>query len=243
MNFRLILALDLLDGRVVHAKRGEREKYEPIQFFSSIVRSSDPVHVIDAIKPDEVYIADLNRLMGTGDNKGIIKGLRTKTKKTRITVEYGVKRLEDLKEAVEAGIADNFILGTETASMELICEAAKSGILKDISVSVDLFNREVLTDDKRMKIDPLLLIKELNEYPVGDVIVLELDRVGTKSGIDFDFFARAVEVSEHDVLCGGGVRNCEDVRKMTEIGVKGALVATAVHDGAIPLSFLRKNFS
>jgi len=70
--------------------------------------------------------------------------------------------------------------------------------------------------------------------------VLELDRVGTKSGIDFDFLARAVEASEHDVLCGGGVRNCEDVRKMTEIGVKGALVATAVHDETIPLSFLRK---
>jgi len=212
MNFRLILALDLLDGMVVHAKRGEREKYEPIQLFSSIVRSSDPVHVIEAIKPDEVYIADLNRLMGTGDNKGLIKGLRTKTKKTTITVEYGVKRLEDLKEAVEAGIADNFILGTETASMELICDAAKSGIFKDISVSVDLFNREVLTGDNRMKIDPLLLIKELNKYPVGDVIVLELDRVGTKSGINFDFLARAVEASDHAFLLCCGFRNCDYVR-------------------------------
>jgi len=43
-----------------------------------------------------------------------------------------------------------------------------------------------------LKIEPLLLIKELNEYPVRDVIVLELDRVGTKRGIDFDFLARAV---------------------------------------------------
>ncbi len=240
MNFRLILALDLLDGSVVHAKRGEREKYEPIHLFSSIVRSSDPVHVIDAIKPDEVYIADLNRLMGTGDNKGIMNALRNKTKKTRITVEYGIKKKEDLKEAAKAEIADNFILGTETASMELIDEVSESDIFDiDISVSVDLINREVLTGDKRMKIDPLLLIKELNEYPIRDVIVLELDRVGTKSGIDFNFLARAVAVSEHDVLCGGGVRNCEDVRKMAEMGVKGALVATTIHDVSIPASLLR----
>jgi phosphoribosylformimino-5-aminoimidazole carboxamide ribotide isomerase len=78
---------------------------------------------------------------------------------------------------------------------------------------------------------------------VRDVIALELDKVGTKSGIDFDFLARAVDVSGHDILCGGGVRSYEDVYEMQEIGVKGALVATAVHDGAIPLSLLRKTFS
>jgi len=235
--------MDLLNGMVVHAKKGEREKYEPIHLFSSVVSASDPVRVIEEIKPEEVYIADLNRLMGTGSNKEIIKEIRNKNRKTRITVEYGIKRMEDWDEAVEAGIADSIILGTETATMELIDEAAKSDSLKDISVSVDLFNKEVLTSDKRMKIDPMLLIKELNEYPIADVIVLELDRVGTKSGIDFDFLARAVEFSEHDILCGGGVRSCEDIYKMEEIGVKGALVATAVHDRSIPVFFLRKNFS
>lgn len=242
-NFRLIFVMDLLDGVVVHAKKGEREKYEPIHLFSSIVDTSDPVQVIEEIKPEEVYIADLNRLMGTGSNKEVIKEIRNKNRKTRITVDYGIKRLEDLKEVAEAEIADNIILGTETATMELIGEASNSDIFNYISVSVDLFNKKVLTNDKKMKIEPLLLIKELNEYPIRDVIVLELNRVGTKSGIDFDFLARAVVVSEHNILCGGGIRGYEDVCKMEEMGVKGALVATAVHDGAIPVSFLRKNFS
>ncbi len=239
MNFRLIFVLDLLDGIVVHAKRGEREKYQPIHLFSSIVSSSDPVQVIEEVKPAEVYIADLNKIMGTGSNKEVIREIRNKNSRTRITVDCGIKNMKDLKEAVEAEIADNIILGTETATMDLIAEVSKSDISSDISVSIDLFNKEVLTNDKRMKIDPLLLIKELNAYPIQDVIVLELNRVGTKSGIDFDFLARAVEFSEHGILCGGGVRSYEDVRKMEEIGVKGALVATAVHDGAIPLSLLR----
>jgi phosphoribosylformimino-5-aminoimidazole carboxamide ribotide isomerase len=144
--------------------------------------------------------------------------------------------MEDLKEAAVAELADKFVLGTETISTDLLEEASKSS--SDIIVSVDLFNGEVLTSDTRMKIDPLQLIKELNKYPVQDVIVLELNRVGTKSGIDFEFLARAVELSEHDILCGGGVRNCEDVYKMKEIGVKGARVATAVHDGGIPVFIL-----
>ncbi|MCW3128737.1 MAG: HisA/HisF-related TIM barrel protein [Methanophagales archaeon] len=239
MNFRLIFVMDLLDGVVVHAKKGEREKYQPIHLFSSIINTSDPVQVIEEIKPVEVYIADLNRVMNTGSNKDIIKEIRNKNRKTRIMIEYGIRGLYDLKEAAEAEIADNIVLGTETASMDLLARASKSDISGDISVSIDLFNKEVLTNDMKMKLDPLLLIKALNEYPIRDVIVLELDRVGTKSGIDFDFLARAVEFSEHNILCGGGVRSSEDVRKIEEIGVKGALVATAVHDMAIPLFLLR----
>jgi phosphoribosylformimino-5-aminoimidazole carboxamide ribotide isomerase len=240
MNFRLIFVMDLLDGVVVHAKRGEREKYEPIHRFSSIVSSSGPVRVIEAIKPKEVYIADLNRLMNTGNNRVILEDLRARNRDLRIMLDYGVTGVEDLKEAVEAEMADNFVLGTETISIKLLEEASKSDIIDDVSISVDLFNNEVLTSDMRMKIDPLRLITELNKFPVRDVIVLELNRVGTKSGIDFDLLARAVEFSKHDILCGGGVRNCEDIYKMAEIGVRGALVATAVHDGSIPSFALQK---
>jgi phosphoribosylformimino-5-aminoimidazole carboxamide ribotide isomerase len=238
MNFRLIFVMDLLDGVVVHAKRGEREKYEPIHRFSSIVSSSDPVHVIETIKPREVYIADLNRLMNTGNNRPILKDLRARNSNLRIMLDYGVKGMEDLNEVVEAELADNFVLGTETISFNLLEEALKSNSINDESISVDLYNNEVLTSDEKMKIDPLRLIKELNKFPVRDVIVLELNRVGTKSGIDFDLLARAVELSEQDILCGGGVRNCDDIYKMVDIGVKGALVATAVHDGSISVLYL-----
>ena len=244
MNFRLIFVMDVLDGVVVHAKQGKRDQYKPISLSSSIVSSSEPVHIIEELKPAEVYIADLNRLMNSGDNRAILKELRNRNKDLRIMLDYGVKGMKDLKEAVDAELADNFVLGTETTSMDLIEEASKSDTFYDkhvsVSVSVDLFNKEVLTSDKKMKNNPVQLIKTLNEYPIEDVIVLDLDRVGTKSGIDFDFLARAVAVSEHNILSGGGVRTHEDIAKMEKIGVKGALVATALHDGSIPVSALRK---
>jgi len=162
---------------------------------------------MEELKPADVYIADLNRLMGTGSNKGIIKEIRANNRKARVMVDYGVKMVSDLEEAAEAGIADSIILGTETASMELIDDVSKNDNSDiSVSVSVDLFNKQVLTKDKHMKTDPLLLINELNEYRgVWDVIVLELDRVGTKSGIDFDFLARAVDASEHNTVHDGSI--------------------------------------
>lgn len=238
MDFRLIFVMDILNGEVVHAKRGERDRYKPIHHFSTIVSSSDPLRIIQELKPQEVYIADLNRLMNTADNQNTLKELRNRATETQIMLDYGISVLKDLKFAADAGIADNFVLGTETTSVDLLEEASRSDI--SVSVSVDLFNNKVLTRDKRLKINPLLLIKKLNEYPIQDVIVLDLDRVGTKSGIDFDFLARAVACSEHNILCGGGVKSCEDITKMEEIGVKGALVATALHDRSIPASAIRK---
>ena len=241
MNFKLIFVMDILDGAVVHAKRGERDQYKPINLFSSIVSSPDPAEIIDELKPEEVYIADLNRLMDTGDNREILKELRNRDSETKLMLDYGITGMKDLKVAVEAELADNFVLGTETASLDLIAEASKSDI--PVSVSIDLFNKKVLTRDKRLKLEPLALIKKLNEYSIQNVIVLELDRVGTKSGIDFEFFESAVEVSEHNILCGGGVKGYEDISKMEKIGVKGALVATALHEGAIPMLALRKTVS
>ncbi len=241
MSFRLIFVMDVLDGMVVHAQRGDRSRYQPIELFSSIVNSSDPLPVVDEIKPAEVYIADLNRLMNTGDNCKILRELSTRKGEMRIMLDYGIRELEDLKEVGEAKLADTFVLGTETTSMDLIEEATRSNICDDLclSVSVDLLDKGVVTSDKRLQIDPLVLIETLNQYPITDVIVLELDRVGTKRGIDFDFLARAVDISEHHILCGGGVRSCQDIDAMEKIGVNGALVATALHDEAIPLSVFR----
>lgn len=238
MNFRLVFVMDILNGVVVHAKRGERDQYKPITRFSSIVRSSDPVKIVEELKPVEMYIADLNRLMNTGNNRAILAELSTRTKGSKIMLDYGIKGMEDLKEAVEAELADTFVLGTETTSLDLIAAASKRDL--PVSVSVDLFNKTVLTRDKHLKRDPLELLNELNEYPVQDVILLQLDRVGTKGGIDFEFFERAVAVSEHDILCGGGVKDYEALGIMETLGVKGALVATAIHDGAIPASALRQ---
>ncbi len=226
--------MDLLDGVVVHAKRGERAKYMPVHLSSSVVSSSEPLRVIEAVNPSEVYIADLNRLMGTGTCIESLRAIRSRYRDIRIALDYGIKSPSDMEEI--ACVADSIILGTETASLELIHDTAAN---YPITVSIDLFHRKVRASDVRMKIEPLRLIEELDGYPVESIIILELDRVGTNSGVDTDFIARCVEHSSHDILCGGGVRNYEDIYKLEAIGVKGALVATAVHEGAITVSGLR----
>jgi phosphoribosylformimino-5-aminoimidazole carboxamide ribotide isomerase len=230
--FRIVFVMDVLNGSAVHAVRGERAKYKPIK-NSAICDSSAPMDIISLLMPREVYIADLDRLQHLGDNFELIKRISAKTK---TMVDIGAEGLGDVEKCIE--MADTVILGTETASLELIKEAA--GRFPDrIDVSIDIKNDRVLTKDRKMELAPGKLVKMLDEYDIRDIIILELNKVGTGAGVDADFLRNMVELSSHNILAGGGVRDMDDINAMEKIGVNGALVATAVHNGRIPVEILR----
>jgi phosphoribosylformimino-5-aminoimidazole carboxamide ribotide isomerase len=228
---RCIFVLDLFNGNVVHAVRGERSRYRPIADFSRVVSTSDPLGVLEQIRPKEVYLADLNRVLGQGDNLEIIRRISCQTS---TMADIGVSEKEDLDRLSELAIP---VLGTETASLQLIEEAA---LKRKIVVSLDMKSRAVLASDPGMAgAAPEDILRRLNGVPAEAVILLALDRVGTSSGLDREFLEESASVSDHALILGGGVRGTEDLDVLEKMGFAGALVATAVHNGLIPLERLR----
>jgi phosphoribosylformimino-5-aminoimidazole carboxamide ribotide isomerase len=224
--------MDFLDGSVVHAVKGERSKYKPIQ-GSMICDSSDPFEIISAVKPREIYIADLDHIQDIGDNFGIIKKISGKTK---TMVDIGVKNLEDVKKCAE--IADTVIIGTETASFEVIKKAALQ-FPGRINVSIDMKNGFVLTKDMTTEDRPEDLIRRLNKIEINEIIMLDLGKVGTSAGIDENFLNNIADLSTHNIIVGGGIKNLDDIETLRRLGINGALAATALHNGNIPISFIR----
>jgi len=228
---RCIFVLDIFNGAVVHAVRGERSRYEPIERFSKVVSSSYPISVMQEIRPREVYVADLNLLTGSGDNLGTI-GQISRLAKTM--ADIGPSRMRDL-DRMPCGVSP--VLGTETAPLELMKEASERG---GAVVSVDMMKGRVLARDPKLAmLSPQKILPLLNEISLDAVILLDLDRVGTSLGLDGEFLAEAASLSNHTLILGGGVRSMEDLRVLDSLGFQGALVATAVHAGRIPLEVLR----
>jgi phosphoribosylformimino-5-aminoimidazole carboxamide ribotide isomerase len=234
MTFRIIFVLDILKGTAVHAIRGERSKYQPVA-GSMLCNSSAPLDIIQVLSPREVYIADLDRLQHQGDNFELIEKI---SGKTRTMADIGAQNLNDVEKC--AKIADNVILGTETASFDLIEKAAVQ-FPGRINVSIDMKDARVLTKDRNMDVEPVELVKRLNDHDIRDIIVLELTRVGTGAGIDEDFLKDIAAVSSHNVLVGGGIKDMDDIESLEHNGISGALVATAVHNGKIPADIIRTN--
>ncbi len=217
--FRTIFVLDIYNSVVVHAKRGERDSYEPVR--SVIVDSTDPLEIINSIQPSEVYVADLNRLQGRGDNLEVIRDISARTK---TMCDIGISSSADLLE--DCGTSTR-ILGTETAPFALMCNASP------VSVSIDIFKGSILAQDSNTPRNVLELVRVLNECNISDLIVLDMDRVGTSTGFDAGLLCDIVDESKHPVLLGGGVSDEDDLDALEEIGMKGALVATAIHNGKV----------
>ncbi|MDD1606659.1 MAG: nickel transporter, partial [Methylococcaceae bacterium] len=71
---RLIPVIDLKNGVVVHAQRGQRDNYLPIN--SPLSPSAHVYDVIEAFLQlngfDIIYVADLNAITQQGDNQALI---------------------------------------------------------------------------------------------------------------------------------------------------------------------------
>ena len=67
---KILFAVDILDGIVVHGYKGERSVYKPLDW--GIARSVVPHEYISEMGIRYPYLADLDRIEGKGDNDDAI---------------------------------------------------------------------------------------------------------------------------------------------------------------------------
>ena len=59
-SFKIIPVIDILNSTAVHAKKGERTKYKPIQ--STLFQSSNPVEIIRKIKKNLICMNSISQI-------------------------------------------------------------------------------------------------------------------------------------------------------------------------------------
>lgn len=219
---KVIPVLDIMNGLVVHAVAGIREKYRALR-NSVIVNSASPYDLLRKLKNlgfDEVYIADLDSILRAGENIEVIS--KALSLGFRVLADIGVKgvRMKD-KPKLE------LVIGTEYLSSP---EQLKE--LKNRSISIDVYHGKVKFKDKRHDIHGVL--KKIKNITYSNVLVIFLNLVGTFKGPDFELIKLVLDnVSSKEIIVGGGIRGVEDLKKLENIGISKVLVASALHKGII----------
>ena len=91
---KVIPVIDMLNGIVVHAVRGKRQEYQPLQ--STLVTSVEPVEVARAFKKlgfNELYVADLDAIIDCSTNFQVFKRMADETG-LKLMVDAGVTGIE-----------------------------------------------------------------------------------------------------------------------------------------------------
>ena len=211
-----------MSGVVVHARRGERDRYAPVR--SVLCPSAAPVAMLEALLNffpfDTVYIADLDAIRSVGNHDALIASL--------------ANRFPQLSFWIDAGITD--VNGLQAFSKRHTCVAViGSESLDDVDVLVSHQNNVVLSVD--MKNGEFLgrreIIDRTNLWP-NRLLAMNLSRVGSAEGPDIAFI-RSLRQRRPDaaVYAAGGVRNADDLRTLAAINAAGALIATALHEGRL----------
>lgn len=224
----VVPVIDLKGGQVVHARRGRRDDYRPIE--TPLARSSAPVDVVAgllAVHPFvRLYVADLDAIGGAGDHRETLRALAARFPGVELWVDGGIGTTDAagawLNEPWLCGGRGGLVLGSESQTGTALLAALRSD------------QRAVLSLDFRAEgfQGPAAIWQTPALWP-DRVIAMTLARVGGESGPDCELIAEVIRRRPGgQVYAAGGVRNVVDVQTLDRVGAAGVLVATAIHAGA-----------
>jgi phosphoribosylformimino-5-aminoimidazole carboxamide ribotide isomerase len=217
----IILAMDLRNGKVVHGTAGMRSAYLPLDWGLS--RSAEPLRYISELCPKYLYIADLDRIERTGSHDNVIRSCAKKV--ACCYVDRGIRTPD---ECLRGDHIVN-IIGTETCGDDL--SRYHGGFL-----SLDIKKGKVIPSGRT----PADVLVEAEKLGFEGCIILNLGAVGTRSGIDGAALRSLRSVYSGKLLYGGGVATTTDLHRLADTGFDGAIIATAVHSGEIPLAWVQE---
>jgi phosphoribosylformimino-5-aminoimidazole carboxamide ribotide isomerase len=232
-TFSIIPVLDLKHGKVVRARSGDRANYQPIvTLLSPTSEAADVLRGLTGLAPfSTVYIADLDAITGEGSHGAVLRRLAVASPDIEFWLDGGFATVEAARAALPAGTMPVF--GSESLGGVAELEAARKSFGPGgLVLSLDYRAGEFM--------GPQAIEHRVELWP-SRVILMTLDRVGTGAGPDLDALAALVErAGGRDVFAAGGVRGEDDLACLQAIGVRGVLVATALHDGRLSAAALAR---
>jgi phosphoribosylformimino-5-aminoimidazole carboxamide ribotide isomerase len=219
-----IPVIDLMRGQVVRARMGDRASYRRLE--SPLSPTSDPVDVVRGLLTvypfPTLYVADLDAIQSHGDNFPTLRRIREEFPALQMWIDNGAADVGALEAVVGASLGAPVIGSESQRDGKLIAQHRGS---TRIVLSLD-FRGDAFQGPPEILAEPAL-------WPQR-VIVMTLARVGSGAGPDLGRLASIQSIAGgREIYAAGGVRDADDLRALKEVGISGALIATALHAGRI----------
>lgn len=217
----IIPVIDLMGGLAVHAVRGRRENYRPLN--SPLCSSAEPRAVLEGLLGlhafKTVYLADLDALMGKPRQTAMVSGL--------------MRAFPDVCFWIDAGLPEPGWAGPGGRGKGVVGSESLGG---DLSALPDRRTTPfILSLDFRDGglLGPSALLDRPDLWPER-VIVMSLARVGSGAGPDRARLGAFIRNHPgHRWVAAGGVRDARDLAELETLGVSQVLMASALHSGTV----------
>jgi phosphoribosylformimino-5-aminoimidazole carboxamide ribotide isomerase len=244
---RIYGVFDLQAGEVVQGRAGRRDSYRPVR--SVLAGSADPAEVargmVKRLDLQAAYVADLNAIAGQDPDFHALGKIAASG--LELLVDAGcadVDRARALGQfRAPSGPLAGIVIGLET----LAGEATLPQLLDELGAERAVFSLDLRAGapwsrcERLLRESPQRLADLAWQAGFRRIIVLDVAAVGSGSGPVTVEMCRQLRGGHgwRELITGGGVRDVQDLRQLHAAGCDAALVASALHTGAIGLRELR----
>ena len=241
----IIPVLDIAAGVAVHARAGNRSGYTPVRSVVAPDPPGNPYALLrgfrEILGTKSCYVADLDAIQGGAVQRTVLSELAQ--------LEVAVRpapggcgsrtRSSGALEVLSCG-ASEVVVGLETlrSFADLAAIVSEVGNLaggSSASISGSVVRCSIRACRTRRPSRSPRHGRARGRTPaLGTLLVLDIGRVGTGCGVDLGLVEGMRSRFPVDrLLAGGGVLARRDLDRMRSAGCDGALVASAIHRGAI----------
>lgn len=224
-------AIDLYEKKAVRLYKGD--------YAQMTVYSDNPIEIARDFEEKGarfIHMVDLEGARdGTTPNLEIVEQV---ARETGLFVEIGggIRSLETVEKYLAAG-ARRVILGTAAVTDEAFLREALSRFGDAIAVGADLKGdivaiRGWLEESPYRRDD---FFAKMQSLGVKTLICTDIAKDGAMQGTNLPLYRALSERFSVNIIASGGVSSIEDVKKLREMGLYGAIIGKAYYTGAIDL--------
>lgn len=224
-------AIDIYEGKAVRLYKGD--------YAQMTVYNDDPTVVArDFVENGASYIhmVDLEGAkLGTTPNLSTICRVKDKTG-IFCQVGGGIRSLETVKAYIEAGL-DRVILGTAAVTDPDFAKAAVDMYGDKIAIGVDIRDGYVAVKGwtEKSTLEAFSFCKQMETIGIKTVICTDISKDGAMQGPNHELYRRMSMELGMQIIASGGVSSIEDIQRLAQMEIHGAIVGKAYYTGAVNL--------
>lgn len=226
---KLFPAIDILNERAVRLFQGR---------LNDVTDYGDPVEMAEKWQRQGgtyLHVVDLGAAFNLRDNLSVI-GKICRAVKIPVETGGGIRTLDDIQARLDLGAA-RVILGTAAVKEAGFMERAAARFPDQLAIGIDCKDGFVAVSGWTLTTNVTALDFALKAKKCGIHVAVytDISRDGAMTGVNVEATVRLQEKSGLHVIASGGVSSLEDIKRLKERGVYGAILGKSLYSGAIKL--------
>ncbi|MBO5525742.1 MAG: 1-(5-phosphoribosyl)-5-[(5-phosphoribosylamino)methylideneamino]imidazole-4-carboxamide isomerase [Clostridia bacterium] len=229
MYMTLFPAIDILEGRAVRLLRGEKS------MVTDYGTPEERAALWAEAGAEWLHIVDLG---GAFDGFSHINDIIYQISKLGVKIQSGggLRTMEDISNRISAG-ADRVVLGTVAYTDPALFREAIERYGQKIVVGIDCKDGMLAVKGWTEKADitAAVFAKRAHDVGVRYGVFTDISRDGAMAGVAVEESVRMQKESGMNIIASGGVSSMDDLYRLKENEIYGAILGRSIYNGAINL--------